>query len=241
MPIEILYEDKHILVVNKPSNMPTQSDPTGDMDLLTTLKNQISNSPNKVYLGLHHRLDRPVGGCILFTKTHEINKSIAQQIQKHSIRKTYLCVVCGTPTLKSGQLIHHLKKFSDINMSKVVNSNVSNSKEAILNYECLSTIEHSELGPLSLLKVQLKTGRHHQIRVQLAAVNMPILGDRKYNTNKFAQNFCNIALLSHQLSFYHVFKKDFIQATALPILDSIPWNEFDISSSLSKKKQIDEP
>lgn len=228
MSIKVLYEDKHVIVVSKPANMPTQSDPTGDLDLVNAVKNQLelTSSNKKVYLGLHHRLDRPVGGCILFTKTREINKSIGQQIQKHSIRKTYLCVVCGHPNEDNAELTHYLKKLKTVNMSKSVSKDTKDSKEAILEYECLAKTMDPELGPLSLLKVKLKTGRHHQIRVQLSAEELPILGDRKYNTNKLHQSYCDLSLWSSELSFYHFFNKKIIRVNSTPNLEVFPWNNF---------------
>ncbi|MCT4661833.1 MAG: RNA pseudouridine synthase [Tissierellales bacterium] len=230
MQIPIIYEDKHIVIVNKPINMPTQSDPSGDVDLFSALKKQYSKNQ---YIGLHHRLDRPVGGCVLFTKTKEVNKSIAKQIQNHSIRKYYLCIVCGCPDESKGSIKQYLKKLNTKNKSTITTESDTQGKLAMLDYEVIETISTSSYGTLSLLKIHLKTGRHHQIRVQLSSVNLPILGDNKYNSILKTQN--TICLFSHALSVYHPFKKDFISAKTIPDTLATPWNLF----SDSLKKQID--
>lgn len=228
MDIPIIYEDKHLLIVDKPVNMPTQSDPTGDLDLFSALSHQLGK---KQYIGLHHRLDRNVGGCILFTKSKEINKSIAKQIQNHSIRKTYLCIVCGAPSDKSGSLTNFLKKLKSKNKSIVTCESDSSSKLAVLDYEVLETLNNDLYGTLSLLKIKLKTGRHHQIRVQLANADLPILGDRKYNTNLNLDS--DICLFSHSISVYHAFKKDFVNVSALPNTKNSSWQIF---SDIIKKQ-----
>lgn len=235
MDINIIFEDKNIIVVEKPPKMPCQSDKTNDDNLLEILREKIKAENPKlqnIYLELVQRLDRPVGGVLVLVKTKESNSNLSKQIQNRQMKKDYLAVVCGNFEKDKGELKDYLKKNSTINMSKVVDSQTHGSKEAILLYEVLRTIETEEYGILSLVKVKLKTGRHHQIRVQLANANCPIWGDNKYNKSFVKRKeWTQIALWSHELSFRHPIKKSYLTFTSTPY-DEYPWNLFEISPSL---------
>lgn len=205
MSLNILFEDQHIIVVEKPPKVPVQSDPTGDVDLLTVITEYLMREYNvkKPYIGLVHRLDRPVGGVIVYAKTKFANSELSKQVQNKKIEKTYYAVVSGKPQESQGILTNHLKKLKTVNMSKVVSEDTTGAKEAILEYQCLGSYSTDE-GCLSLLKIRLITGRHHQIRVQMAHAGMPLWGDNKYNkafvkTKKWTQ----IALWAGRLSFKH--------------------------------------
>ena len=213
---KILYEDNHLLVVVKPANMPTQEDNSKDLDLLNYLKNYIKNKYNKpgnVYLGLVHRLDRPVGGIMVFAKTSKAASRLSNQIRLNKIEKTYLAVVEGVPN-SSGEFVDMLLKNEKTNIVKVD----SNGKKAILDYELLSTKNN-----LSLIKIHLKTGRSHQIRVQFSSRGLPLFGDQRYNgKSKIGQQ---IALFSSSLSFEHPITKEKMNFNyGLP--NNYPWNIF---------------
>lgn len=214
--LHIVYEDNHIIVIVKPCNIPTQADKSGDIDLLTLVKKYIKekyNKPGEVYLGLVHRLDRMVGGLIVFAKTSKAASRLSEYIRSREFKKKYLAIVNGNLTGK-GKLVNYLVKNERINMSKVVDSNVKNSKEAILEYTVLSNFIYNN-KEYSLVEVDLKTGRHHQIRVQFANINHPLYGDIKYGQkiNKVGEN---LALWSCYLSFYHPTKDEYLEFNLLP-------------------------
>ena len=172
--INIIYEDNHLLVVDKPINVPVCEDESKDDDLLNILKQYLKEKYNKqgnVYLGLVHRLDRPVGGIMVFAKTSKAASRISKQISNHTFDKTYYAVVKGKVKTK-GTLIDRLTKDNKKNITKIDNS----GKEAILDYELIEYKDN-----LSLVKIKLKTGRSHQIRVQFSSRNHPLYGDQKYN------------------------------------------------------------
>ena len=187
--LNILYEDNHIIVVVKPPNIPSQGDKTGDVDMLTIIKEYIKekyNKPGNVYLGLVHRLDRPVGGVMVFAKTSKAAARLSEQVRNKVFKKEYLAIVDGKPK-KMDTLENYLLKNEKTNMSKVVKDGTKNSKYAKLDYEVL---KYNEEINLSLLKILLHTGRHHQIRVQLANFGHSICGDQKYrNKRKRKTNF----------------------------------------------------
>lgn len=226
MGINILYEDKFIIVAEKPPKMPCQKDKTNDLDLLSILKERvrITEKVNNPYLGLIHRIDRPVGGAILYSKTKPANAFLSKEIQNRAIDKNYLAIVCGKPIDENGIFIDKLFKIGSKNMSVVRDTN--ESKEAILEYKLIETIETKEFGILSLLEVDLKTGRHHQIRVQLSHHNIPIWGDTKYNSSfGNRKEWYQIALWAHKLSFKHPRTNKLLNFESLPYNES-PWNLF---------------
>lgn len=218
MEIKRIFEDMHILAVIKPSGIAAQGDKTGDEDLMTILGGN---------LFLVHRLDRPVGGIILYAKTQAAAAKLSKQISDKTIQKEYLVVVMGSPVAHYGELSDHLKKLRTVNMSKVVQPGTPGSKEARLSYSLIETVETDELGVLSLLSIKLQTGRHHQIRVQLSNAGFPIWGDTKYNRVFMKKKgWSQIALWSSKLSFNHPEDNRLIELTSLPPNEE-PWNLFD--------------
>ena len=172
--INIIYEDNHLLVVEKNINIPVCEDESKDLDLLSILKNYIKekyNKPGNVYLGLVHRLDRPVGGIMVFAKTSKAASRLSDQVRTHKLKKEYHAVVLGNVE-KTGVLKDNLLKDNKTNMTKVD----KNGKEAILEYNLIDYKEN-----YSLVKINLKTGRSHQIRVQFSSRNHPLFGDQRYN------------------------------------------------------------
>ncbi|HOA80370.1 MAG TPA: pseudouridine synthase [Defluviitaleaceae bacterium] len=168
MDINIIYEDAHLIVASKAPKIPSQPDKTGDKDMLSYLKDYLKEkypSARSPYIGLVHRLDRPVGGLMVFAKTKLANAKLSEQIQNKQFKKEYLAVVCGKPIKPQGELVDYLLKNQKSNLSKVVPKGTRGAKEAILEYECIESIKIEDEGILSLLKIILKTGRHHQIRV----------------------------------------------------------------------------
>ena len=196
--INILYEDNHILVVEKPINIPVQEDNTKDKDLLTILKEYIKEKYQKqgnVYLGLVHRLDRPVGGVMVFAKTGKAASRLSKQVQTHQFEKKYYAVVEGNIEEK-GKYVDKLLKDKKNNITTVN----PNGKEAILEFKKIKSKNN-----LSLVDINLKTGRSHQIRVQFSYHGYPLYGDQKYNQNAIKKQ---IALFAYSLSFYHPIRKE---------------------------------
>ena len=174
----IIYEDNHIIVVIKPQNMPSQEDSSGDLDLLSDVKNYIKqtyNKPGNVFVGLVHRLDRPTGGVMVFAKTSKAASRLSACIKDGTFEKTYLTVVAGKPKLEYGRLSHYLKKDEDKNIVCIATQLEKDSKLAELDYRVLET-----KNDMSLVKINLLTGRSHQIRVQMSAIKCPVVGDAKY-------------------------------------------------------------
>lgn len=196
--INIIYEDNHLLVVEKPVNIPVQEDITKDKDLLTMLKEYLKQKYKKegnVYLGLVHRLDRPVGGIMVFAKTSKSASRLSKQIQNNELNKTYLAVVEGKVNDKD-TFIDKLLKNHKTNIVKVS----KDGKLSELSYELLDYKEG-----LSLVKINLKTGRSHQIRVQFSSRGFPLYGDQKYNQNPKKDQ---IALFASKLEFTHPTTKE---------------------------------
>ena len=212
--LKILYEDNHIIVVVKEPGIPTQEDKTGDKDMLTIVKEYIKvkyNKPGNVYLGLVHRLDRMVGGVMVFAKTSKAASRISEYIRQKNVKKRYLAVINGTlpVTDKKVELRNYLVKNERLNMSRVVDSTTKGSKEAILEYKVLKNFTYNGKD-YSLVDIDLHTGRHHQIRLQFAHIGHPLYGDIKYGqkVNKVGQN---LALFSYYLSFFHPTKDEYLE------------------------------
>lgn len=205
MQQNIIYEDNHILVVEKPINIPVQADSSGDLDLLNILKKYLKNKyqkPGNVYLGLVHRLDRPVGGVMVFAKTSKAAARLSEQVRTHQLGKKYLALVHGIPEPREGTLTDWLLKDRNSNLVSVVKSNTPEAKEAILDYKVIS-----ERNGLSLVEVNLHTGRSHQIRVQLAHFGHPLYGDQKYGRD-FKETGIQLALWSYELTLEHPTTKE---------------------------------
>ena len=214
--LEILYEDNHIIVVYKPANILSQSDITGDKDMLTIIKEYIKEKYNKsgnVYLGLVHRLDRPVQGIMVYAKTSKAASRLSEQIRKNELSKHYLAVINGIIPEKKGEFIDYLEK-DDYGNTKITDQ--EHGKKSILKYEVLS-----EKNNYSLVRIELITGRHHQIRVQFASRGYPLVGDNRYGKS---ENM-NICLCSYQLSFYHPTTKKLLKFEKKPEKNDI-WKLF---------------
>lgn len=227
MNLKIIYEDNHIIVVEKPPNIPSQGDKTEDVDMLTLIKEYLKekyNKPGNVYLGLVHRLDRPVGGIMVFAKTSKAASRLSNQVREKIFKKEYLAIVDGKPERNKGILEDYLLKNEKTNTSKIVKENTPGSKYAKLEYEVL---KYNEEIDLSLLKILLHTGRHHQIRVQLAGMGHSICGDQKYGTRGRGKQ---ISLWAYKLTIEHPITKESMTFTDIP--EPIgPWvmiKDFDI-------------
>ena len=211
--LKVIYEDNHIIVVEKPVNIPSQGDKTGDIDMLTIIKEYIKekyNKPGNVYLGLIHRLDRPVGGVMVFAKTSKAAARLSEQVREKEFQKSYLVIVDGKMEKEKETLEDYLLKNEKTNTSKVVKEGTKNSKYASLDYEVLKY--DKELN-LSVLKILLHTGRHHQIRVQLSSRGHSIYGDQKYGGRGHGKQ---IALWAYKLQISHPVSKEKMDFIDIP-------------------------
>ncbi len=216
--INIIYEDNHLLVVEKPINMLVQSDNTKDTDLLTILKSYLKekyHKPGNVYLGLVHRLDRVTGGIMVFAKTSKAASRLSEQVRTHKLHKVYHAVVLGKVE-KTGHFEDKLLKNTKTNIVTVD----SRGKDSSLDYELLSY--HPEKN-VSLVRIHLNTGRSHQIRVQFSSRGHALYGDQRYN--KEAKVGEQIALFASSLGFYHPITKEYITFN-LDLPKRKPWNWF---------------
>ncbi len=215
--IKILYEDNHVIVVLKPANVPVQLDASKDVDLLTMIKAYLKEKykkPGNVYLGLVHRLDRPVSGIMVFAKTSKAASRLSEQVRTHQITKKYYAVVEGKFNCNLGSMKDKLLKNNNTNMTIVS----SRGKEAVLNYQILDFKKG-----YSLADIDLVTGRSHQIRVQFSSRQHPLYGDQRYNRN--AKVGEQIALFSYYLLFKHPVtneKMEFVENKP----DIYPWTLF---------------
>ena len=218
--LNILYEDNHVIVVVKPINILSQSDITNDSDMLSIIKAYLKeqyHKPGNVYLGLVHRLDRVVGGVMVFAKTSKAASRLSESIRENKFEKCYLAVVHGKVN-KRDTFIDYLEKQDDF--STVV-TDKNHGKLSELSYEL---IDYNSKLDLSLVKIKLKTGRHHQIRVQFASRSHPLVGDNRYGSD----NYKEIGLFAYKLSFPHPTKKELLTFTYLP--NDRPFNLFNIES-----------
>ena len=207
MKIEILYEDSDIIVCVKPYGVPAQGDKSRDTDVLSYLKHHIFEEgelEEEPYLALIHRLDRPVGGIMVFAKNQKVAASLSDQVQDGSMIKFYQAVVTGQMPDEMGELEDYLLKDGKTNTTRVVKKGTKGAKYAALSYEVLDVFE-TDQGVLSYLLIELLTGRHHQIRVQLASRGAGIYGDTKYNPafQKTKKKYQQIALFATRLEFEH--------------------------------------
>ena len=217
--LSVIYEDNHILVVNKTAGLLVQGDQTGDKSLVDIAKLYIKNKyqkPGDVFLGLVHRLDRPTSGVIVLARTSKALKRLNKQFKDRVPKKIYRAVVSGTPK-SSAKLEHYLKKNSSQNKSFHYNEITPNTKHAILHYRHVESLKSYHV-----LEVELETGRHHQIRVQLAAVGLHIKGDLKYGSKRTNPNG-SIHLHARSLLFVHPTKKEEMKFVASYPNDPI-WN-----------------
>lgn len=221
-PKQIIYEDNHILVVNKLSSQIVQGDKTGDEPLSEILKGYIGkkyNKPGNVFLGVVHRLDRPVSGLVIFARTSKALTRLNKQLQEQAIKKTYWAIVKNKPPKDSDQLVNLLVKDEKKNKSVAVKKDRKGAKKAILNYNLIGASDQ-----YYLLEVQLETGRHHQIRAQLAKMGCPIKGDVKYGYPRTNETPF-IHLHARKLEFVHPVTKEVMRFVARTPKDVL-WGYF---------------
>ncbi len=219
----VLLEDNHLLIVNKLPSEIVQGDKTGDKPLNETLKQYLKvkyNKPGNVFVGVVHRLDRPVSGAVIFAKTSKALTRLNQMVKERLIKKTYLAIVKQPPPKESDTITHYLVRNQKKNKSFAHKKPVANSKEAILSYKLIATSKD-----YYLLEVDLHTGRHHQIRAQLAAIGCPIKGDLKYGFPRSNPD-ASISLHARELTFVHPVKKEPVVITA-PTPNDVLWNYFE--------------
>ena len=226
---KILFEDNHLLVAVKPSGVLSQEDPSGDPDMLTLLKAYLVEKykkPGEAYLGLLHRLDRPVRGVMVFAKTSKCASRISEQIRNRTVSKKYRAIVYGSFSEEKGQIRSFLLKDPKTNLVKVFSDAKTapkGAKESFLEYEVLGQGRIAGV-PVTLLSIDLHTGRSHQIRSQLSSIGHPIVGDRKYGKgpNRFAGD---ILLESYHLEVDHPVSHERM-VFELPLADEEPWKQF---------------
>ena len=219
--LKVIYEDNHIIVVEKPFGVPAQLDESKDEDLLTMVKEYIKlkyNKPGEAYIGLVHRLDRVAGGVMIFARTSKAASRLSEQIRNRTFEKEYFAVVEGKLNKDSETVVDYLCKDNNTNTVRVVDKTYKNSKEAKLYYELIETKER-----LSLLNIKLYTGRPHQIRVQLSSRGYSIYGDSKYNSSY--KNKRAIALWSKKITIIHPTKKEKMTFELNPP-NIAPWDIF---------------
>lgn len=220
----IVYEDNHLIIVNKTASEIVQGDKTGDTPLSETVKQYIKEKyakPGNVFLGVVHRLDRPVSGLVVFAKTSKALARLNEMFRNSEVKKTYWAIVKQRPPQDEGELVNYLVRNEKQNKSYAYDKEVKNSKKAVLHYRLIG---HSQ--NYFLLEVDLKTGRHHQIRCQLAKMGCPIKGDLKYG---FARSNPDgsICLHAHRVKFVHPVSKELIDVTA-PLPSGNLWNGFEM-------------
>ena len=219
----VLYEDSHIIAVNKTCNEIVQGDKTGDTPLSEIVKDYIKvkyNKPGAVFLGVTHRLDRPTSGVVLFARTSKALTRLNAMFQSHEqIRKTYWAIVQGCPKIPEARLENYLTRNEQLNKSFIAKPNAKEAKLAILTYKTLVRGDN-----YCLLEINLETGRHHQIRCQLAAIGCPVKGDLKYGAKRSNPDG-GISLHARKIEFIHPVKKEPICITA-PVPNDSLWQQF---------------
>lgn len=217
--LQVIYEDNHIIIVNKRAGDIVQGDKTGDKPLSDIVKDYIKdkyNKPGNVYLGVVHRLDRPTTGIVLFSKTSKALPRLNKLFAEKKAQKTYWAIVKNTPKLSKDTLINWLKKNPKNNKSTAYSKEIKDSKKAILHYKLKKSLDN-----YVLLEIELETGRHHQIRCQLSHIGSPIKGDLKYGFDRSNKD-ASISLHARRLQFIHPVSKDIIDVTA-PLPEDPIW------------------
>ncbi len=221
--MEIVYEDNHIIVVNKAPGEIVQGDKTGDEPLVETVRRYIKQKhakPGNVFCGVVHRLDRPVGGLVVFAKTSKALARLNEMFRLGQVHKTYRCITRNQPPKISDRLVHYITTVERNNKSYASSQPKKDAKQAALSYQLIGKSDR-----YFLLEVNLETGRKHQIRVQLAAIGCPIRGDLKYG-DKRSNPDGSISLYAHRISFIHPVSKQLIDLTAsAPSADKL-WHAF---------------
>ena len=219
---QIIYEDNHLIIINKKASEIVQGDKTGDMPLSEKVKNfikQRDNKPGNVFCGVCHRLDRPVSGIVIFAKTSKALSRMNELFRDKTIQKTYWAVVKNKPPHITQRLTHYLIKNEKTNTSKAFVTERPGALKAELSYTLIASISNYHL-----LEINLYTGRHHQIRTQLSAIGCPIKGDLKYGFDRSNQTPF-IHLHSYKTEFIHPIKQEPISVTCKPRTDDTVWNE----------------
>ena len=215
----VVYEDNHLIIVNKAASEIVQGDKTGDEPLSESLKRYLKekyNKPGNVFLGVVHRLDRPVSGLVVFAKTSKALSRLNTMLAQGEVKKTYWAIVTARPPQEEGELIHYLVRNEQQNKSYAYDRELQGSKQAILHYRLIATSDR-----YWLLEVDLKTGRHHQIRCQLSKMGCPIKGDLKYGAPRSNPDG-SISLHARRIRFVHPVSKQSIDLTA-PVPHLAPW------------------
>lgn len=236
--LNIVYEDNHIIVVVKPQNLPTQSDSSGNIDLLSLLKEYVKNTYNKegdAYVGMVQRLDRPTGGVMVFARTSKAAARLSAMLKDKSndegdeqpFEKTYYAVLCGEPKKKQDKLVHYILKNPLKNVVQAVPMSTQGAKRAELDYKVIEVVKG-----YSLVKINLITGRPHQARVQMSIMGTPIFGDAKYGAEERTHKF-NLALWAAEIKFNHPVTQQRMTFRVYPPKELSPWKAFDISRHLS--------
>lgn len=232
--LRFLYEDNRLLVVVKPYNIPVQPDDSGDpsmYDMLTEYLKEKYNKPGDAFLGIVHRLDRPTGGVMVFARNSKTAKRLGLDILGGYVKKRYFAVVEGIPAEKSKRLESYLAKNSDTNTVRIVSATTDGAKRAVLDY---TVLEENRDKNMSLLQVDLLTGRFHQIRVQLSSIGHPIVGDRKYGKPGQTGAMC---LWACQLEFDHPVTGQHMVFKAYPP-EAGAWQNFNLDKYLSVNAQM---
>ncbi|MEN2434547.1 RNA pseudouridine synthase [Weeksellaceae bacterium A-14] len=208
---QIVFEDNHLLVINKKAGQIVQGDKTGDESLLDSIKNFIKKrdqKPGNVFLGLVHRIDRPTSGLVIYAKTSKALSRLTQMVKTREIKKTYWAIVAKELIPQSQRLVHYLKKNEKTNKTTVFPKATDGAKEAVLNYEVINILDHYQL-----LEIDLETGRHHQIRAQLSKIGVPVKGDLKYGAPRSNPDG-GISLHARKLNFIHPVTKEEVELVA---------------------------
>jgi len=230
----ILFEDNHLIVVNKSCGEIVQTDPSGDVSLEQMVKEYLKrkyNKPGDVFLGVVHRLDRPVSGIVVFARTTKAQLRLNNMFQEKLIKKTYWAIVKDLPKEKQGTLIHYITRNTKTNRSYARQSECKDSKKAVLHYNHITSSDRYHL-----LEIDLETGRHHQIRCQLAAIGCPIRGDLKYGYPRSNPNG-GISLHAQRIQFTHPVNNEIINLTA-PLPDDPLWKVFEPFNVTHKQLMI---
>ncbi|MEN8857878.1 MAG: RluA family pseudouridine synthase [Flavobacteriaceae bacterium] len=218
--LEVLFEDNHLVIVNKKAGDIVQGDKTGDKPLSEVVKEYIKekyNKPGEVFLGVVHRLDRPTSGVIIFARTSKALERLNKMLREKTISKTYWAIVKNLPKKEKDTLISFLKKNPKNNKSTVFLKETEGSKKAVLHYSVIKKLDN-----YTLLEIDLETGRHHQIRAQLSSIGSPIKGDLKYGATRSNKDG-GIHLHAKKIAFIHPVSKENISLEA-PIPDEVIWN-----------------
>ena len=226
--LKVIYEDNQVIVVIKPQNIPVQADSSEDVDLLSLVKEYVKikyDKPGDAYIGLVHRLDRPTGGVMVFARTSKAAARLSESIRNGEMSKKYFAVVVGEPREKAGKLVHYLKKNPTNNTVMIVPQVTEGAKRAELDYRVLDT----QKG-LSLVDIDLITGRSHQARVQMASLRTPIFGDQRYAGEQLIKG--NLALWAVTVKFEHPVSHEKMVFTVYPPTDETPWKYFDVDRFL---------